>query len=712
MGSDVLRLRQTVIANPTADQLDSTSAETLLAEDHSMRIKLVCIVKVSLLLCLTDGARVHAIEPAKPLLVAKPDAFEALIHPNCSHCLVEADRRKGELRDDDRVLCWVQVQTDNYVNDGVVPFRFFLNAYPILSDSWGIFVHDPDAGFARGFSPDEGNFRFHGWRNGVMAMKSDKDGTLYSCLTGIAFDGPRKGHRLEPRPTLVTDWGFWREHYPQSVTYFMYDKFKPVELPAKVNEDSRKSRRAVDGRLPADTMVLGVWDGKKARAYPLDVLQKAGVIHETVDGVPRIVLWYGPTRTAVAYHQPWGTSGLEGDAGWIFKVDDKARDAPFTNQRTGLHWDITGRAIEGGPRLLWMDSVQVKWFAWAAEYPDTSIYGQEVAKRDFKPIDNANVATAPPHGNLDIPSRHFAVVEEVHLGRQKVTLLMDGDTEPKLWSLRPDAEVWRDGWWGRLDQFNKGERVWIWFDTDDSKRPVTISLMADEISQQAFYATGKGNAVESAGSAETTANADLASRRNAQQTLLGKRWVEEGLPGTLIFAYPQRHEVEIMLDHEASQWGRSLNAGDKVTLDVADGITAVVREVRPWRERTQVLLAAGRADLPPLTTGERVKLRLGSPPMTAEEALPPGLDKSLNHAERLEWLMTSIYCTCEMHDGCAGHFFTLAACNATHEKPCGLAKQTREELAAMIDKGATDSEIVATLLTKRGPTLLHPHMLP
>jgi len=29
------------------------------------------------------------------------------------------------------------------------------------------------------------------------------------------------------------------------------------------------------------------------------------------------------------------------------------------------------------PRLVWMDSVQVKWFAWAAEYPDTSIYGKE-----------------------------------------------------------------------------------------------------------------------------------------------------------------------------------------------------------------------------------------------------------------------------------------------------------------------------------------------
>jgi hypothetical protein len=75
----------------------------------------------------------------------------------------------------------------------------------------------------------------------------------------------------------------------------MYDKFKPVELPTELNENSRKTRRAPDKRLPADKLVLGVWDGKHARAYPLDILERAGVIHDTANGQPRLVLWYGPT---------------------------------------------------------------------------------------------------------------------------------------------------------------------------------------------------------------------------------------------------------------------------------------------------------------------------------------------------------------------------------------------------------------------------------
>jgi hypothetical protein len=330
------------------------------------------------MLFLAIGAAWAADPPREPPVIAKPDAFQTLLHPNCSHCVVEGKRRQDELRADDRVLCWMQVQTDGYINDGAIPLRFFLNSYRILDDGWGLFVYDPDAGFARGFAPGGGPWRFHGWRNGVMVMQGP-DGTLYSGLTGIAFDGPRKGNRLQPEPTLVSDWGFWNKRYPQAVAYLMYDKYKPVDLPTEVNEDARKSRRPADGRLPADTMVLGVWDGQHARAYPLDVLEKEGVIHETADGQPRLVFWYGPTKTAAAFRQPFGTSGVKGDVGWIFHVDPQGEAAPFVDKRLGLHWDITGRPAESGPRLAWLDSVQVKWFAWAAEHPETSIYGKDPA---------------------------------------------------------------------------------------------------------------------------------------------------------------------------------------------------------------------------------------------------------------------------------------------------------------------------------------------
>src|ERR671925_184699 len=144
--------------------------------------------------CIVAGFPGKAWTADEPKRIVKPEAFPTLVNPNCSHCRDEAKRRAKELRNTDRVLCWIR----GYSDGGAIPFRFFLNSYRVISDSYGVFVYDPDAGFARGFAPSL-DFSFYGWRNGVMVMRH-KDGTLYSCLSGVAFDGPRKGDRLRPVP--------------------------------------------------------------------------------------------------------------------------------------------------------------------------------------------------------------------------------------------------------------------------------------------------------------------------------------------------------------------------------------------------------------------------------------------------------------------------------------------------------------------------------
>jgi hypothetical protein len=329
----------------------------------------------------------------EPRLILKPEAFETLVNPSCSHCRDEAKRRAKELHDQDRVLCWIR----GYSDGGAIPFRFFLNRYPVISDSYALFVYDRDGGYARGFAPSF-NFRFYGWRNGVMVMKDLKDGTLYSCLSGIAFDGPRKGSRLQPVPTLVSDWGFWLQRYPRAVAYHMYEKYQPTELSPKRNEEARQSRGAADSRLPEDEPVLGVTAGSQARAYPLAALAKAGLIHDKLDGRTCLVLWYGPTRTAAAYlpeaapprKHPAPRPNKDGVSppdpkpdtprkAITLVRDGKNATAPFLDKETGSHWDIAGRAVDGalkGWTLTWLDSTQVKWYAWGAEYPQTTVYGR------------------------------------------------------------------------------------------------------------------------------------------------------------------------------------------------------------------------------------------------------------------------------------------------------------------------------------------------
>jgi hypothetical protein len=358
------------------------------------------------LLCclgLLSAVLAGAAQPPKgPVLIAKPDAFETLINPQCSHCRDEAKRRAGELRDRDRVLCW----TRGYSDGGAIPFRFFLSPYRVISDTYGVFVYDPDAGYARAFAASL-DFRFHGWRNGVMVMKH-KDGTLYSCLSGVAFQGPRKGARLRPVPALVSDWGPWLKRYPGAVAYHMFDKYQPVELPTAARPESVKSRGPADKRLPADTPVLGVADGRRRRAYPLTALKKNGLTTDTLGGRPAVVLWDGATQTAAAYRPiafppkkdihsleqaltlDFVRKGLAAAGGddlsprtVTLRLDRKNAAAPFADKETGSRWDVAGRAVAGklkGWTLHWLDGTQVKWFAWAAEYPDTDVFGQGEAK--------------------------------------------------------------------------------------------------------------------------------------------------------------------------------------------------------------------------------------------------------------------------------------------------------------------------------------------
>jgi RNA polymerase sigma factor (sigma-70 family) len=340
----------------------------------------------------TEGDSAHRAAPALPddrdpeckdhqrrnevgTLIASPEAFATLVKPECSHCRDEARRRAAELRDKDRVLCWLRGDYDG----GAIPLRFFLNAHRVISDKYGVFVYDPDAGYARGFAPSLA-FRFHGWRNGIMVMQHT-NGTLYSGLSGRAFAGPGKGSRLQPVPTLVSAWGFWLERYPGTLAYRMDQEYQPVDLPTAVHKDSCHSRARPDKRLPIATPVLGVVEGTHARAYPLDLLAKAGLIRDTVEDQPRVLLWDPATRTAVAYRPVASPPRFDPAPPRPLTIDlaPKGAAAPFLDQETGSRWDIAGRAIEGdlkGWTLAWLDGVQVKWFAWAEEYPETSIFGQ------------------------------------------------------------------------------------------------------------------------------------------------------------------------------------------------------------------------------------------------------------------------------------------------------------------------------------------------
>ncbi len=665
-----------------------------------------------------------------PILIAKPDAFKTLVNPNCSHCVDEAKRRKDDLKDSDPVLCW----TRGYSEGGAIPLRFFLNTYRVISDSYGVFVYDPDAGYARGFAPSY-HFEFHGWRNGVMVMKDKTDDTIYSCLSGLAVEGKRKGERLTSIPTIVSTWGEVMKRNPNAVAYHMFEKYTPTKLPGPANDDSVKSRPAkVDDRLKADELVLGVRVGNKAGAYPLRNHSPGVSAVQELNGEKFVILQYGHGGTLAAYKavasQPRKWKGPNPDKSGVSPPDagqplPDGKEVPaveiaeFRDSLVGVltgptdrptTWRVDGRASEGplkGWTLEPLDCVVCKWVAWSAEYPDTEVNGEKKAEKDPAPVAVKEKPIAGTAEFLRLLPKPFGVVKAVDAKARTVSLLLDGEKTAKVWPVEPDAEVWVNGTWGRLDQFKPDDKVWVWLKLNRSKQPIAVAMIADEISTD-FLRFDPAN--KKAPPPKFTAE-QIAPKQVAQREHLRKLWGEGGLPGTLTFHHVFSGELEVMLDHEAMRWGRSLKEGDKVELTADPPIKAVVKSVAPWRERTTLRLVVGELESSELKMGQRIGVKMKPPAKEVDESpYPPDLGRKRTNDERVEWFLASIYCVCGVSkDTCTGHFYTLASCNPNG---CGAPDATRDEIRELIGKGKADKDIWDTLLKDRGPMMARPHLKP
>ena len=301
-------------------------------------------------------------------LLAKPGLFHSLTEPPCSYASTQ--NRKGLIRSDDRVIAWLRAVH----NGGAIPIRHFLAAPRVINDTYGLFFYDPDGGYVSSYKKDYG-YEFYGWRGGALVAKG-RDGTLWSALSGRALEGPQKGRRLERIASLVTDWGHWLMLHPESTAYDLFDgkKYHIGSIPTQMSAEAQETIGSVDGRLKPLETVMGVEVGSRMKAYPLDGAADRDCFTDAVGGEAIAVFWYKPTRSAVVF-----SSKLD-DRRLTFYADSVSPEtAPFKDRETGSRWTLAGRAVDGslkGKELTWVNSIQCRWYAWAAEYPETEVYVQ------------------------------------------------------------------------------------------------------------------------------------------------------------------------------------------------------------------------------------------------------------------------------------------------------------------------------------------------
>lgn len=335
--------------------------------EHMARLTSPLIVAALYLLPFSVAIlNVAGADEPQPQLVARPGLFSPLTEPPCSYCSTQ--HRKGLIRDDDLVVAWLR----GAHNGGAIPARHFLAGPRIINDTYGLFFYDPEGGYIAAYEKDYG-YTFHGWRGGVMVVKA-RDGTLFSALTGIAFDGPQSGKKLKRIPSLTTHWGHWRMLHPESTAYDLFDgqTYQITELPSKLNRDAEASIGQIDARLQSGRRIHGIELDEEIKAYPLDEQVERACFVDHVGGRDVAVFWYGPTKSSVAFE-----AALDGRKLSFYADDISPETAPFKDRETGTRWTLAGRGVDGplrGKELTWVPGLQAKWYAWSGEYPQTSIY--------------------------------------------------------------------------------------------------------------------------------------------------------------------------------------------------------------------------------------------------------------------------------------------------------------------------------------------------
>ena len=290
---------------------------------------------------------------------------------------------------------------ERYLRDSDIVFGLLVNgearAYPRRIVAWHELVEDElggeplvlvfcrPCGGAAALDPRAGDQRYTLGASGLVhesrtLLFDEQTHSLWDPLTGRPVAGPLLGQgiELDRYPLLTTTWGDWAARHRSTTTLDLDTGFVRDYAPGAGLRDEPQSAdpefplSALDGRLPAETAVLGVVVEGEARAYPAAELRARGITHDILGGAGIVLISEGPASAIRVYR----AGGLElselneGESGLIATGDDDG---------DGTRWFVQEQALVSttdGRRYSSIATDESYWFAWAQSHPQTTIWGQ------------------------------------------------------------------------------------------------------------------------------------------------------------------------------------------------------------------------------------------------------------------------------------------------------------------------------------------------
>ena len=239
-------------------------------------------------------------------------------------------------------------------------------------------------------------------RHSDLIMWDDLSQSLWQQLTGEGIVGTYTDRLLDIVPSQLVGYGAFKAQYPQGEVLSTGGRFYGSNPYVGYDSSSQPFLffGSPDMRLFATERVLGAAFGGLSVAYPFAALQEEIAINDTIAGLDVVAMWQPGSFSALDA----STIDASRDVGMaaLFKRELAGRRLTFAREgeaiidiETGSSWNIFGSATAGelaGAQLTPINAFPHFWFAWAAFYPDTAIYGQQppsaeaLARQDLDPI--------------------------------------------------------------------------------------------------------------------------------------------------------------------------------------------------------------------------------------------------------------------------------------------------------------------------------------
>ncbi|MEM7272172.1 MAG: DUF3179 domain-containing protein [Actinomycetota bacterium] len=226
-------------------------------------------------------------------------------------------------------------------------------------------------------------------RNSDLVMWDEGTTSLWQQITGEAIAGEFAGTRLDFLPTSIVSYGDARDSFPDALSLSRATGF---DIPYGSNPYTGYSSTSqpflfsgeLDDRFPALSRVVGVNTEDGRKAYPFQLIEPEGVVNDTIGDLPVAVFWGGDTADALDQSTIADSAAIGTGIAFDRRVGDQlltfttGGDDLFVDDETGTTWSLLGLGIDGplaGERLQVIDHRNEFWFAWAAFFPDASVYG-------------------------------------------------------------------------------------------------------------------------------------------------------------------------------------------------------------------------------------------------------------------------------------------------------------------------------------------------